>query len=176
MFQTQRYTLRIKPVKGKEQLIKKLYANRTSHKDDSGIDLFCLDTQVIKKGSLANTIRFGITCELVKYVKYSMNNTHWHEPISCPYILVPRSSISKTPLRMANSIGIIDAGYRGEILAKVDNLGGTYEIPKGVSYFQIVASDMSPINIEIVDELSKSTRGSGGFGSTGNTCDKSLEK
>ena len=38
------------------------------------------------------------------------------------YMLVPRSSISKTPLRMANSIGIIDAGYRGEIMAAVDNI------------------------------------------------------
>ena len=37
--------------------------------------------------------------------------------INCSYYLYPRSSISKTPLRMSNSTGIIDAGYRGEIIA-----------------------------------------------------------
>ena len=37
------------------------------------------------------------------------------------YMLVPRSSISKTPLRLANSIGIIDKSYRGKVMVKVDN-------------------------------------------------------
>ena len=35
---------------------------------------------------------------------------------------MPRSSISKTPLRMSNSVGLIDGGYRGEIMASVDNI------------------------------------------------------
>jgi dUTP pyrophosphatase len=97
-----------------------------------------------------------------------------HLKISCepgnsrPYLLMPRSSISKTPLRMSNSIGLIDAGYRGEIIAMVDNIKTEdYMIHIGDRLFQIVAMDGSPISFELVDDLSETTRGSGGFGSTG---------
>ena len=84
------------------------------------------------------------------------------------YMLVPRSSISKTPLRMANSIGIIDAGYRGEIMAAVDNIKTEdYTVKPNQRLFQLVAMNGAPITFEIVDELSDSTRGEGGFGSTG---------
>ena len=84
------------------------------------------------------------------------------------YMLVPRSSISKTPLRMANSIGIIDAGYRGEIMAAVDNRGDKdYMIVPGQRLFQIVHPTLCPFNVGVVDKLSETDRGDGGFGSTG---------
>ena len=84
------------------------------------------------------------------------------------YYLIPRSSISKTPLRMANSIGLIDGGYRGEIMAPCDNIKDfNYSIKEGERLFQLVASDSSPIHYEITDNLSETSRGSGGFGSTG---------
>ena len=84
------------------------------------------------------------------------------------YYLFPRSSISKTPLRMANSIGLIDGGYRGEIMAVCDNIKDyEFKINKGDRLFQLVSSDLSPITFEIVKNLSKTTRGGGGFGSTG---------
>ena len=86
----------------------------------------------------------------------------------CSYYLYPRSSISKTPLRMSNSVGIIDAGYRGEIIAKVDNLSNDdYKIEKGTRLFQICDASLEPIELRIVDKLSETTRGVGGFGSTG---------
>ena len=85
-----------------------------------------------------------------------------------PYYLFPRSSISKTPLRLSNSIGLIDGGYRGEIIAAVDNIKEEdCTVEPGQRLFQLVAMDGSPIQVEIVDELSETTRGSGGFGSTG---------
>jgi len=57
------------------------------------------------------------------------------------YYLFPRSSISKTPLRLANSIGLIDGGYRGEIVAMVDNIyDEDYEVKEGERYFQLVCS------------------------------------
>jgi dUTP pyrophosphatase len=81
---------------------------------------------------------------------------------------MPRSSIAKTPLRQCNSIGLIDAGYRGEIMAAVDNIKNeAYTVEKGQRLFQLVAMDGSPIHFEIVDELTETTRGEGGFGSTG---------
>ena len=84
------------------------------------------------------------------------------------YYLMPRSSIFKTPLRMANSIGLIDGGYRGEIMVPCDNIKDyDYTIKKGERLFQLVGCDSSPITYEIKDELSDSSRGKDGFGSTG---------
>jgi len=98
-------------------------------------------------------IKFGISCE---------------PDDGRAYYLFPRSSISKTPLRMSNSIGLIDGGYRGEIMAMCDNIKGeTYTAQKGQRLFQLVASDSSPIHYELSEELSETTRGHGGFGSTG---------
>ena len=86
-----------------------------------------------------------------------------------PYLLVPRSSIyQKHPLRLCNAIGLIDAGYRGEIMAAVDNIKfESYEVEKGQRLFQLVSMDGGPIYFELVDILSISKRGEGGFGSTG---------
>jgi dUTP pyrophosphatase len=126
-----------------------------NHDGDSGLDLYCPDQIIIKSGE-THLIKMGIACEM----------TDEYLPIS--YMLVPRSSISKTPLRMANSIGIIDAGYRGEIMAAVDNRGDKdYMIVSGQRLFQIVHPTLCPFNVGVVDELSETDRGMGGFGSTG---------
>ena len=69
---------------------------------------------------------------------------------------------------MANSIGLIDGGYRGEIMAICDNIKNfEYTVKKGDRLFQIVATDSSPIEYELVKSLTETSRGSGGFGSTG---------
>ncbi len=95
------------------------------------------------------------------------------------YYLYPRSSIIKTPFRMANSVGIIDAGYRGEIMAVVDNIDAANNdmktcierhMPRLSRVFQICAPSLEPFFVRIVEhesELGMTERGSGGFGSTG---------
>jgi len=95
------------------------------------------------------------------------------------YYLYPRSSIVKTPFRMANSVGIIDAGYRGEIMAVVDNIDSVHNdmktciekhMPPMSRIFQICAPSLEPFFVRIVEhesELGMTERGSGGFGSTG---------
>ena len=105
-------------------------------------------------------------------------------PAPCGFYLYPRSSISKTRMRLANSVGIIDAGYRGDLIAAVDTIGlfGSTDIwhvwketlspiKKYDRYFQVCAPDLSPFLVHIVDtaeDLSPPTsRGQGGFGSTG---------
>jgi len=71
-------------------------------------------------------------------------------------------------LMMANSVGIIDAGYRGNIMAKVRNMSQTETtINEGEKLFQICSPTLEPIKFQIVDKLSDSSRGAGGFGSTG---------
>lgn len=93
-----------------------------------------------------------------------------------PCLLLPRSSIYKTPFRLCNSIGLIDAGYRGDVQAKVDiheDEPGALSLEHGTRLFQIVRHNFLPWNkIIIVDKeeelpSANDTRGSGGFGSTG---------
>ena len=122
------------------------------HEGDAGLDLYVLDEVQFEVGE-TKAIKLGISCE---------------PEDGKAYYLFPRSSISKTPLRMANSIGLIDGGYRGEIMAVCDNIKKeSYKVEKGQRLFQLVASDSSPIKYELVEELELTTRGTGGFGSTG---------
>tara|TARA_B100001741_G_scaffold306720_1_gene300567 strand:+ start:738 stop:1175 length:438 start_codon:yes stop_codon:yes gene_type:complete len=142
--------LRVKPT---SEVVRLMYENHGHfHEGDAGLDLFIIEKQVIKPGETSR-IKLGISCE-------NMDQK--------PYLLMPRSSISKTPLRLCNAIGLIDAGYRGEIMAAVDNIKQkSYEVEKGQRLFQLVSMDGGPIYFELVDILSTSKRGEGGFGSTG---------
>ena len=122
------------------------------HDGDAGLDLYVLENINFKAGE-TKVIKLGISCE---------------PEDGKAYYLFPRSSISKTPLRMANSIGLIDGGYRGEIMAVCDNIKDIdYTAEKGQRLFQLVATDSSSIEYELVDDLEMTTRGVGGFGSTG---------
>jgi dUTP pyrophosphatase len=84
-------------------------------------------------------------------------------------LLFPRSSISKTDHSFRNSVGVIDAGYRGEIKLRmsVPNLGER-EYNIGDKVGQLIIIKLPWIEIEEVEELSDTDRGEGGFGSTGN--------
>ena len=74
----------------------------------------------------------------------------------------------QTPLRLSNSVGIIDAGYRGDIIACVDNIKNeSYTITQGDRLFQICAGNLEPIEFQLVNDLSNTQRGTSGFGSTG---------
>lgn len=84
------------------------------------------------------------------------------------YMLVPRSSISKTTIRLANSIGIIDKNYRGDVTVMVDNVGDTDVLfQEGCCYFQIVSFDGNLPRYQIDDVSVDTSRGTGGYGSTG---------
>lgn len=141
------FQLNIKP---DNEMIAEYYTNHKHfHEGDAGLDLYCPEDITINPGAVA-TIDFGISCEA-----------------NSSYFLVPRSSIAKTPLRMANSIGIIDQGYRGNIMAKVDNIKNVaYTIKKNERLFQLISPMMLPITVKLVQELSVTSRGTGGFGST----------
>lgn len=119
---------------------------------DSGYDLIVPETLVIPAGARAFTIDHKVRCVA-----------------ECgSYFLVPRSSISKTPLRMSNSIGIIDAGYRGNLIAKVDNLSDKeYIINHGERLFQICLPSLATPSVTFGKVEVDTERGAGGFGSTG---------
>ena len=134
--------LKIRPFNAE---VKQMYENHGHfHDGDAGLDLFVINEQTISAGE-TTLIHLQIACE----------NTE-----NRPYLVMSRSSIGKTPLRLANAVGLIDAGYRGEIMAVVDNIKKEdYTVEPGQRLFQLVAMDGSPIYFELVEELSDTTRG-----------------
>jgi dUTP diphosphatase len=85
-------------------------------------------------------------------------------------LVLPRSGLaSRQGLTLANAPGLIDAGYRGEVICSVVNLdrGESVKIARGDRIAQLVIVPVAAVEPEWVDELPPSERGEGGFGSTG---------
>ena len=167
-FKEVKYQLNIKIL---DNNLLKYYSSFTNHHDgDSGIDLLTPHHIYNIEPFAVGTIDFQIQCEMINLE----DNTY------TSYTLEPRSSISNTPFMMANSRGIIDAGYRGNIKAKVRNVSsnntdiiGHMEndseyINAKACLFQILSPTLEPIKVNIVEELSSTSRNNGGFGSTNN--------
>lgn len=148
---------------------------------DAGIDLYCPTSESIKNGSLSNKVDMGVKCSMI----YISVNTITKETrqIPCGYYLYPRSSTgSKSPLRLSNSIGVMDSGYRGNVIACFDNIDynnqyneNMHVIDVGSRLVQICSPNITyPTLINIVPDDSlldipnmNNRRGAGGFGSTG---------
>lgn len=134
------------------------YFNKPEGERDAGLDTFCATSVVGKAGA---TERLDLA---TRAAVYDPERKQFRA-----FLLMPRSSISKTPMRMANSVGLIDAGYRGILLGAVD-FHAEFTATAGERYFQIVGADLLPWKgVHIVDEIpgGATLRGEGGFGSTG---------
>ncbi|WKS76294.1 hypothetical protein CPCDC_1g3860 [Cryptosporidium sp. 43IA8] len=84
------------------------------------------------------------------------------------YTIVGRSSISKSPLRLAVPGGIFDAGFRGELRIPFDNIKDyDYELKIGQRYVSLTGYDGKPVSFSLVDQLDETDRGERGLGSTG---------
>ena len=114
------------------------------------------------------TVKIPLGIKLVK-TSHPMFRGQKGSRITFPYCVHPRSSIYKTPLRLANCTGIIDAGYRGELMAVFDNIKDeSYELKPFTRLVQACAPDLRPFSVTIVDsDFNTTTRGDGGLGSTG---------
>ncbi len=129
---------------------------------DAGFNLICpVDLEI--EGFGLGKVNLGVRGAM------TFNTNDSEVPVG--YFLYPRSSTgTKTPLRLANSVGVIDAGYRGNYIAAFDNIRvGSFKVEKGQKLVQICSPNITfPLNVEIVKELDLLTvRGVGGFGSTG---------
>ena len=83
-------------------------------------------------------------------------------------LMVPRSSTGSKGLALANTMGVIDAGYRGEVVAKLVNRGiNTLNFQAGDRILQLLLMPVSVATAVEVAELDETVRGKGGFGSTG---------
>ena len=146
---------------------------------DAGFDLFAPETIDFfgpgwPQKSPVNKLDFKICCAARMHVDTGKN-------YNTGYYMHPRSSLSKTQLRLANSTGIVDAGYRGHLIGMFDVVNSPPNSPadrasdySGIKYdryLQICAPGLVPIMVEIVDFLSdlgeETERGAGGFGYTG---------
>ena len=136
---------------------------------DSGFDLHFPKDVIVDPNKTAK-ISLDVKCAIYDEKSYNkIENNNGALVKSQPYFVYPRSSIGKTSLRLANSVGIIDAQYRGNLIVQIDNIGNdSHIIKKGQRLFQICSRDLTPFyKVVIVDKLQDTSRGSNGLGSTG---------
>ena len=83
--------------------------------------------------------------------------------------LFPRSGLGvKSGITLPNCVGVVDSDYRGEVIVGLVNLSDTpYTVQPGDRIAQMVILPVAQAHIQVVDELSDTDRGAGGFGSTG---------
>jgi len=134
--------------------IKKLHNNAVipayAKKGDAGMDL----TAVWQKQELdLITYGTGLTVEI---------------PVGYVGLLFPRSSVYKTKMFLTNCVGVIDSGYRGEVMMKFEMMDSKAMYKTGDRIGQIIILPYPQIEFDEVKELSSTERGQGGYGSTGN--------
>ena len=151
---------------------------------NSGFDLFVPSDTVFDRDFVTQFVDLKIKTEMIycdKNMQITLESEEGEEPetvsgasYSSGYYVYPRSSISKTPLLLANHVGIIDSGYRGNLIAALRKLPSeqtTYTVEKHTRLFQVCHPSLCPVFVVLVPEteLNSSERGDGGFGSTGVT-------
>ena len=135
---------------------------------NSGFDLFVPNDEIISYNTNSLMINMKVKAEMT----YTDSTRNIYNR-SSPFLMHPRSSISKTPLMLANHTGIIDSGYRGWLIGAFRNLqlnNKEYSVDKHTRLLQICHPSLCPIFVKLVDDenlLSTTSRGTGGFGSTG---------
>lgn len=125
-----------------------------AHEDDAGIDLRANETVTIKP------------------FERKMVGTGMRTAIPKGYVglCFPRSGLAtKLGISLANCVGVIDTGYRGEWKAALINMNPEQEvtIEKGERVFQLIVMPFPRVIFDAVTQLSESDRGEGGFGSSG---------
>ncbi|MEK7646243.1 MAG: dUTP diphosphatase [Patescibacteria group bacterium] len=122
-----------------------------AHEYDAGLDLYALEKTILKSGE-RKAVRTGIALEI---------------PEGYVGLIWDKSGIAiKEGIKTLG--GVVDAGYRGEVLVGTINLSAEeYVFEAGHKVAQILIQKVEQMEIEEVSELTDTTRGQGGFGSTG---------
>lgn len=158
------YELEIMPLNDTSMKFYRIEINRSDA--NAGFDLHASSDVLVEKTS--EFVPFGIVARLLKVEHMPGGTSNDYLKTDSHFWLMPRSSIFKSGLMMANSVGVIDKSYRGELKAPVWSMTGNSCIPLGERLFQIVAPDMGWIrNVRVVESMPETQRGAGGFGSTG---------
>jgi len=132
---------------------------------DSGFDIASPINLSVENGSLL-FMDFKVKGAMYKSeTPIDLNNLEIEKYTPSAYYLYPRSSISKSSFRLANSVGIIDRGYRGNLGAYFDCKDGMIEV--GQRLVQICSPTLDPFYVVLSNSLTFTERGENGFGSTG---------
>ncbi|MDM9584793.1 dUTP diphosphatase [Nostoc sp. GT001] len=125
------------------------------HNDDSGLDLFSTEDVELLPGT-TQLIHTGIAIELPQGTEAQVR---------------PRSGLAlKYSITVLNTPGTVDAGYRGEVGVILINHGkSSFQVLKGMKIAQMVITPIIHVDVQEVENLSETTRGNSGFGSTGMT-------
>ena len=136
-----------------KKLVNEAKVPKIEHEGDAGFDLYSIEEINLKPMQRA-LVRTGISISFDKGFEAQIR---------------PKSGLAiNHGITLLNTPGTIDAGYRGEIKVIIANLGEKeYLIEKGKKICQVVFNKIEEPEIEEVKELDTTTRGEGGFGSTG---------
>lgn len=119
---------------------------------DAGADLYSVESVTIH-GRMQKLVRTGIALEI---------------PAGYMGLIRPRSGLATKLGIGMNSSGVVDAGYRGEIsVTLINHSDKSHNISPGQRIAQIVFVPIAYFSFEVVNELSETQRGEGGYGSTG---------
>tara|TARA_B100000287_G_scaffold403782_1_gene425894 strand:- start:330 stop:764 length:435 start_codon:yes stop_codon:yes gene_type:complete len=123
------------------------------HDSDAGYDLFSIEKIILKPNEI-HKVKTGIAIQI---------------PTNYGGLVLPRSGLSsKHGISLINTPGLIDSGYRGELLIPLINHSvNEYEIDKHERIAQLILIESPEVNIEVASDLDDSDRDSKGFGSTG---------
>jgi len=117
----------------------------------------CMDLTAVSK-KIVNENTHG-------YIEYGFGLA-FEIPENSVMLIFPRSSISDTGLILSNAVGVLDSGYRGEVKARFKWIPSTSQYEIGDRVAQFIVMERDPMVMEVVDNLTETVRGEGGFGST----------
>lgn len=128
------------------------YVPEYAHEGDAGLDLRAVESYDIGPGESV-MVRTGLRVEI---------------PAGCVGLEFPRSGLGTKGITLRNCVGVIDSGYRGEVMAALWNTTDRpFRVERGDRVCQLVVMPYCPCSLEEVEELSESERGADGYGSTG---------
>ena len=133
-----------------QKLHKDAVIPKYAQKGDAGLDLTITEMEYIDQTHIR--YKFGIAVKI---------------PDGYVGLIFPRSSIYKQGQLLSNSVGVIDSGYTGELMAVMlgNNRDIAYKV--GARAVQLLIIPYPQIDFELVDKLPNTERGSGGYGSSG---------
>jgi dUTP pyrophosphatase len=124
-----------------------------AHPGDAGLDLYAAEHIELAAGD-SHMVKTGISIQL---------------PVGTEGQVRPRSGLAaRHQVTLLNAPGTIDEGYRGEVCVILINHGKTpFIVEKGMKIAQMLVKPVHTVEVEEVDDLTDTSRGEGGFGSTG---------
>lgn len=121
-----------------------------AHPGDAGLDLYAACGALVRGETVLIPTRVAVAV-----------------PDGYVGLVCPRSGLSKHGVTVANAPGIIDSGYRGEVMVRLTTTAAPYEVFRGDRIAQLLIVPIARPEVNVVDHLGDTERGTGGFGSTG---------